>query len=142
MFWRSLFVRLSFFFWPLHYMSFFDLRPLITTLVSSNFSILSFVLKKLVKAKIGMISALFGISLVGYIAPLWVQIVKYRDKILICRPFFMDMIKTISVLLNLAFLNKYALRYMYPFQILSNHCLFMPFGLLPPQRHLNDLTVQ
>ena len=33
---RSLFVRLSFFFWPLCYLSFFDLRILITPLVSSN----------------------------------------------------------------------------------------------------------
>ena len=35
---RSLFVLLSFFFWPLRCLSFFDLRILITTLVSSNSS--------------------------------------------------------------------------------------------------------
>jgi hypothetical protein len=40
MFYRSLFVLLYFFFWPLCYMylSFFDSRLLITHLVSSNFS--------------------------------------------------------------------------------------------------------
>ena len=38
MFCRSLFVILSFFFWPLCCLSFFDLRILITTLVSSNSS--------------------------------------------------------------------------------------------------------
>ena len=36
MFCRSLFVLLSFFFWPLCCLSFFDLRILITPLVSSN----------------------------------------------------------------------------------------------------------
>jgi hypothetical protein len=35
---RSLFVLLSFFFWPLCCLSFFDLRILITPLVSSNIS--------------------------------------------------------------------------------------------------------
>ena len=38
MFYRSLFVLLSFFFWPLCCLSFFDLRILITHLVSSNSS--------------------------------------------------------------------------------------------------------
>ena len=38
MFCRSLFVLLSFFFWPLSCLFFFDLRILITPLVSSNFS--------------------------------------------------------------------------------------------------------
>ena len=38
MFCRSLFVFLSFFFWPLCCLSCFDLRILITPLVSSNFS--------------------------------------------------------------------------------------------------------
>ena len=33
---RSLFVPLSFFFWPLHCLSFFDLRSLIIPVVSSN----------------------------------------------------------------------------------------------------------
>jgi len=37
MFCRSLFVLLSFFFWPLHCLSFFDLRFLVIPLVSSNF---------------------------------------------------------------------------------------------------------
>jgi len=37
-FYRSLFVLLSFFFWPLCCLSFFDLRILITPLVSSNSS--------------------------------------------------------------------------------------------------------
>jgi hypothetical protein len=36
MFYRSLFALLSIFFWPLHCMFFFDLRILITPLVSSN----------------------------------------------------------------------------------------------------------
>ena len=36
MFCRSLFIFLSFFFWPLRCLSFFDLRILITALVSSN----------------------------------------------------------------------------------------------------------
>ena len=36
MFCRSLFVLLSFFFWPLRCLSFFDFRGLITLLVSSN----------------------------------------------------------------------------------------------------------
>jgi hypothetical protein len=36
MFCRSLFVFLSFYFWPLYCLSFFDLRLLITPLVSSN----------------------------------------------------------------------------------------------------------
>ena len=38
MFWRSLFVLLSFFFWPLCCLFFFDLRILITPLVSWNSS--------------------------------------------------------------------------------------------------------
>ena len=38
MFYRSLFVRFSFFFWPLCCLSFFDLRIMITTFVSSNYS--------------------------------------------------------------------------------------------------------
>jgi hypothetical protein len=38
MFCRSLFVLSSFFFWPLHCLSFFDLRILITILVSYNSS--------------------------------------------------------------------------------------------------------
>jgi hypothetical protein len=38
MFCRSLFVRLSFFFWPLFYLPVFDLLHLITPLVSSNSS--------------------------------------------------------------------------------------------------------
>jgi len=38
MFCRSLFVILSFFFWPLRCLSFFDLRILITPLVSPSFS--------------------------------------------------------------------------------------------------------
>ena len=37
---RSLFVILFFFFWPLCYLSFFDLRILITPLVSSNSSVI------------------------------------------------------------------------------------------------------
>jgi len=37
-FWRSLSLLLSFLFWSLHCLSFFDLRLLITPLVSSNFS--------------------------------------------------------------------------------------------------------
>ena len=37
MFSRSWFVLLSFFFWPLYCLSFYDLRLLITSLVSSNF---------------------------------------------------------------------------------------------------------
>ena len=36
---RSLFVLLSFFFWPLYCLSFFDVRILITPLVSSNSSL-------------------------------------------------------------------------------------------------------
>jgi hypothetical protein len=39
MFWRSLFVLLSFYFWPLCCLSFFDLRILSTPFVSSNSSI-------------------------------------------------------------------------------------------------------
>jgi len=38
MFWRSLFVLLYFFFWPLCCLFFFDIRILITPLVSSNSS--------------------------------------------------------------------------------------------------------
>ena len=38
MFCRSLFVLLSSFFWPLHCLSFFDLRVLISPLISSNLS--------------------------------------------------------------------------------------------------------
>ena len=37
MFLRALFFLLFFFFWPLYYMCFFDLRLMITPLVSSNF---------------------------------------------------------------------------------------------------------
>jgi hypothetical protein len=39
MFCRSLFVLLSFFFWPLYWLSFFDLRILFTPLVFSNSSV-------------------------------------------------------------------------------------------------------
>ena len=38
MFCRSLFIRLSFFFWPFCCLSFLDLRLLVTSLISSNFS--------------------------------------------------------------------------------------------------------
>jgi hypothetical protein len=38
MFCRSLFIRLYFFFWPFCCLSFFDLRLLVTSLISLNFS--------------------------------------------------------------------------------------------------------
>ena len=48
MFYSSLFVLLSFFFWPLYCLSFFDLHVLITPLVSSNFSFIKVVFDLLV----------------------------------------------------------------------------------------------
>ena len=47
MFCRSLFVHLSFFFWPLCFLSFFDLWILITPLVSSNSSCIIYLSKSI-----------------------------------------------------------------------------------------------